>query len=152
VTVDDRVEAIVDRLRDGGGRATTARRATVRVLLSAGQAHLSAEDVIHQVHATNPEVADSTVYRTLSALEALGVVEHVHLGHGPSTYHLSNRPHQHLVCEHCGAVVEVPDAVFGGLATRIAEEYGFTIDPRHFAILGECRRCRDRRDRSAPTP
>jgi Fe2+ or Zn2+ uptake regulation protein len=142
--VDDRVTSILGQLRSQGGRATAARRATITVLLEAPRNHLSPEDIIRKVRAQHPDVAESTVYRALAALEDLGVVEHVHLGHGPSTYHLSGQAHQHLVCRHCGKVVEVPDSEFADLSERISAGYGFEIDPRHFAILGRCRHCRSR--------
>jgi Fur family transcriptional regulator, ferric uptake regulator len=141
----DPVEAIISRIRDGGGRASDARRATIGILLNSAQAHLSAEDIVTQVKLEHPGVADSTIYRTLATLEELGVVEHVHLGHGPSTYHLMKDRHQHLLCERCGKVIEVPEDVFGPLADQLETTYGFEIYPRHFAIVGLCRRCRSRR-------
>jgi Fur family ferric uptake transcriptional regulator len=141
VATTDRVEAIIGRIRNRGGRATEARRATIGVLLNTGQSHLSAEDIVHQVKLQHPEVAESTVYRNLSTLEALGVVEHVHLGHGPATYHLTDDGHQHLLCERCGQVVEVPEETFAPLAEQLAVTYGFTIHPRHFAIMGQCQGC-----------
>ena len=149
----DQVEAIIERLRGRGGRGTSARRATIQVLLDTGHAHLSAEEIATRVKASQPEVAESTVYRTLNALETLGVVEHVHLGHGPSTYHLSADTHQHLLCDSCGAVVEVPDEVFAALSDQLQETYGFRIHPHHFAMVGECRVCQTgtRDDRSGPS-
>ena len=148
----DAVEAILDEMRHRGGRATLSRRATITVLLS-GRRHLSAEDIVKEVKASHPDVAESTIYRNLTALEDLGVVNHVHLGHGPSTYHLAEESHQHLVCRRCGKVIEVPDEEFIPLAERLASAYGFHIEPRHFAISGECRRCRTRSGgRRSPQP
>jgi Fe2+ or Zn2+ uptake regulation protein len=140
----DDVEQIIARLRQRGGRATGTRRATVSVLLRAGANHMSAEDITAQVQAEHPDVAASTIYRTLTALEELGVVEHVHLGHGPSTYHLVSDPHQHLVCEDCGAVIEVPDEAFDELAGVVQDRYGFHLHLRHFALLGRCQACQRR--------
>ena len=54
---------------------------------------------------------------------------------------MRDEPHQHLVCEVCGAVVEVPDALFDDLARRVRAEYGFAIRPNHFAVLGRCDAC-----------
>jgi Fe2+ or Zn2+ uptake regulation protein len=141
----ERVEAIITKIRDGGGRATNTRRATIGVLLNSGQAHLSAEDIVSQVKLQHPDVAESTIYRNLATLEELGVVEHVHLGHGPSTYHLAEDGHEHLLCERCGKVIEVPEETFAPLADQLATTYGFRIHPRHFAIMGLCRRCQSRR-------
>jgi Fur family ferric uptake transcriptional regulator len=141
----DRVEAIITRIRQSGGRATNTRRATIGVLVNTGQSHLSAEDIVSQVKLQHPDVAESTIYRHLATLEELGVVEHVHLGHGPSTYHLTEDGHQHLLCERCGKVIEVPEDTFAPLADQLATTYGFQIHPRHFAIMGLCRHCQTRR-------
>jgi Fur family ferric uptake transcriptional regulator len=139
----EKTDAIMQRLRQHGGRATGARRATVDALLGAGRQHLSAEDITTMVQREHPEVAPSTIYRTLGALEDLGIVEHVHLGHGPSTYHLVPDRHQHLVCEVCGDVTEVPDEDFASLAAALEHRYGFSLRLGHFALLGCCRRCAD---------
>ncbi|WP_302182739.1 transcriptional repressor [Paraconexibacter antarcticus] len=43
----------------------------------------------------------SSVYRNLERLEALGVVRHVHLDHGPGLYTLQrDSDTDYLVCEH----------------------------------------------------
>jgi Fe2+ or Zn2+ uptake regulation protein len=137
---DERLERIVTLLRAGGGRVTSARRALVEALLAA-DAHMTADDLAARVQSAHPEVHRSTVYRTLDALERLGVVVHSHLGHGGGVYHLADERHQHLVCEECGTVVEVPDAVFTPLARTVRRRYGFTIEPGHFALVGRCAAC-----------
>jgi Fur family ferric uptake transcriptional regulator len=138
------VEKVVAMLRAQGGRVTATRRATIDVLLAGGDhRHLSAEDVATQVRRRLPDVAESTIYRTLTALEDLGVVTHVHLDHGPSTFHLTDQAHRHLVCRRCHAVIEVPSYEFVELSRRLDEAYGFAMSTEHFAIVGECRACRD---------
>ena len=136
----DRLDRILDQLRAGGGRITPARRALVTALLDA-DTHVTAEDLAAAVQRSHPDVHRSTIYRTLDALEELGVVDHVHLGHGRAVYHLLDDPHQHLVCEVCEDVIEVPDALFRPLADRLSRDYGFTLRPNHFAVLGRCAAC-----------
>jgi Fur family ferric uptake transcriptional regulator len=138
------VERVVALLRAKGGRVTATRRATIDVLLAGSHhRHLSAEDVADEVRRRLPDVAESTIYRTLGALEELGVVTHVHLGHGPSTFHLTAMAHRHLVCRKCGKVTEVPSYEFVELTRRLEEVYGFSMSSEHFAIVGECQTCRD---------
>jgi Fe2+ or Zn2+ uptake regulation protein len=127
-------------IRQQGGRVTTARRALVTALVEA-RGHVTADDLAAQVQKAQPDVHLSTIYRSLDALERIGVVDHVHLGHGRAVYHLTDEPHQHLVCEVCGAVIEVPDATFADLARILQGRYGFTIRPSHFAVLGRCQAC-----------
>jgi Fe2+ or Zn2+ uptake regulation protein len=127
-------------IRDQGARVTSARRALVTALVQA-RGHVTADDLAALVQKAQPDVHLSTIYRSLDALERIGVVDHVHLGHGRAVYHLADEPHQHLVCEACGAVVEVPDATFAELSDALRRRYGFAIRPNHFAVLGRCRAC-----------
>ncbi len=136
----DRTERIVEALRDRGARMTTARRAVVGALVQARR-HLTADDLTAIVQQADPDIHISTIYRTLDALERLGVVDHVHLGHGRAIYHLTDDPHQHLVCEACGTVVEVPDSTFADLGALLRQRYAFNIRPSHFAVLGRCANC-----------
>ena len=133
-------ETVLALLRARGGRVTTCRRAILETFLGTG-GHVTAEVLTARVQAGQPDVHGSTVYRFLDELERLGVVDHVHLGHGPAVYHLSTDAHHHLVCDRCGKVVEVPETVFDDLRGHLAEEFGFAVQPRHFAVTGRCREC-----------
>jgi len=135
------VDAVLALVREQGGRATPARRLLLEVLFETSD-HSTAEDLARAVQAKVPDVHLSTIYRNLEELEGLGVVVHTHIGHGPATYHLANRTHCHLVCEECGTVLDVPDDLFRSLNRATRERFGFAIDPRHFAVLGLCQRCR----------
>jgi Fe2+ or Zn2+ uptake regulation protein len=135
-----RLDGILDRIREQGGRVTTARRAIVTALVGA-EGHVTAEELTAAVQHAHPDVHLTTIYRCLDTLEQLGVVDHVHLGHGRAVYHLTDDPHHHLVCDRCGAVVEVPDAAFDDLGRDLQRDYGFAIRPHHFAVLGRCRAC-----------
>jgi Fe2+ or Zn2+ uptake regulation protein len=139
--VDDaRVQRLIATLRQRGGRVTSARRAVVAALVEA-EGHVTADQLADTVQTNQPDVHLSTIYRTLEALEHLGIVDHTHLGHGRAVYHLADDPHQHLVCELCGRVVEVPDDTFTDLGRVLRRTYGFTIRPSHFAVLGRCAAC-----------
>jgi Fur family transcriptional regulator, ferric uptake regulator len=134
------VEEVLDLLRARGGRMTSSRRILLEVLFEATD-HLSVEDLATAVQSRAPDVHVSTIYRNVEDLEHLGVVAHSHLGHGPATYQLASLSHAHFVCESCGARIEAPDAMFRGLARSAKSDLGFSIDPRHFAILGRCADC-----------
>jgi Fur family ferric uptake transcriptional regulator len=135
-TADD-VLAVV---RARGGRVTASRRAVIEALLS-GEHHVTADEIATRVAAEHPDVHRSTVYRTLERLQEVGVVTHVHLGHGPSTFHLADPPHTHAVCTVCGTVVEVPGDALDGLAERLRSDLGFELASQHFALSGRCAAC-----------
>jgi len=138
---DGRTTTILERLRSEGSRLTAARRALVEALVEADDHHVTADDLVAAVHRSAPAVHRSTVYRTLDALEQAGVVEHVHLGHGRAVYHLTDDRHHHLVCDRCGAVVQVPETVVAPLRDELVDGYGFMVNGRHFALPGVCRAC-----------
>lgn len=94
-----------------------------------------------QVRAKAPDVHMSTLYRNLDELERLGVISHVHLGHGPAVYHLSDQDHGHLVCSECGLVTEAPRTAFSGLARALRGRFGFELETQHFAVQGLCGHC-----------
>jgi Fur family transcriptional regulator, ferric uptake regulator len=137
---DTTVDEVIDRVRALGGRATVARRLILTLLFSDPKHH-TAEEIAAAVQAQAPEVHLSTIYRNLEELERIGVVEHVHLGHGPATYHVAPSTHGHLVCQECGVVTEIDDDSFGPFAESIRDNHGFFVDLHHFALLGRCARC-----------
>ena len=134
------IETILELIKERGGRMTTPRRAIITALLEAS-GHTTAEELADRVQAAHPDVHRSTVYRTLETLAELGVVDHVHLGHGPAVYHFTHDPHHHLICRTCGAVVEVPPGVLAPLNRSIRQRYGFQLDAKHFALGGVCQAC-----------
>jgi Fur family transcriptional regulator, ferric uptake regulator len=143
--VDAQEREILTLLRSEGGRVTTGRRAIVRALLTGPDHHVTAEDVARMVQVEHPDVHVSTVYRTLDSLEAHGVVERVNLstgGGGSAIYHLTDHTHHHLVCEQCGAVVELPPDGLADLAASVAERHGFELAGRHQVLSGLCADCR----------
>lgn len=142
----DRLDVLLARVRASGGRVTVGRRALLAHLV-ATDAHLTAEDLAAKVQADHPDVHRSTIYRSLRDLEELGIVDHVHLGHGAAVYHLADDVHRHLMCDACGTVIEVDDQVFASLERTLLEEHGFRLRPGHFAVAGRCRGCGPERSR-----
>jgi len=130
---------LIAGLRRAGLRVTKARRAICRVLATAEADHLRAGDVAAR---TGAGVDLSTVYRTLEALEGLGMVEHVHLGHGAGAYHVGpSTEHHHLVCDRCGRTFDVPIGDLRRAVERVTAPLGFVPDSAHFAIVGRCAEC-----------
>ena len=140
---DDRFERVLALVRSRGGRITDTRKAVLRAMFDSDDHHLTANDILATVADVAPEPDRATVYRTLELLTELGVVAHVHLGHSAAVYHLADVPHQHLVCDQCGAVVQVPLSLFTPLLRQIDEDFDFAVEPGHFALTGLCKACRD---------
>ena len=71
----DRLES---RIRDKGMRMTGARRIVADVLERA-EDHLDVEEVLRRARKKDPRIHLATVYRTLNALKAAGLVDELDL-------------------------------------------------------------------------
>jgi Fur family ferric uptake transcriptional regulator len=109
--------------------------------------HPTAEQVVSQVEATADGVHRATVYRVLDSLSALGIVSHVHVGHGATSYHLADRSHVHGHCRTCGTVVDLPESTLVAVRERLLVEHGFELDAGHIALSGRCAACASEPDR-----
>jgi len=138
---DHVIEEIDQLLRAHELRRTPQRQVTLEAIAELA-GHATAEQIVARVRKTLPTISPSTVYRTLTTLEEVGVVCHAHLGHTASIYHVGSAGlHQHLVCERCGALQEVDDSVTGPFAERLQRRFGFQANFTHFAVLGQCKDC-----------
>lgn len=135
-TVDD----VLALVRERGGRVTSARRLLLHALFDAPR-HWTAEELAEVIQTQAPDINLSTIYRNLEELEQMGVIVHAHLGHGPATYHLATSVHSHFVCEECNTAFEAPDELFRTLSKNARTQFGFEINPHHFAVLGRCKNC-----------
>jgi len=130
-----------DALRERGYRITPQRMLILDVLRGSDR-HISAEEIYAQVHDEYPHINISTVYRTLELLTNLGLATRTDLGEGRVRYHHAEKgQHHHLVCENCGAIVDVDESLFLPLKTALLEKYQFKANISHLAIFGRCSRC-----------
>lgn len=136
------IDIVADRLRARGERMTGPRRAVVSAL-AAQTSHVTAEELVGVVAGFDPRVHRASVYRSLEVLSALGVVQHIHVGHGPTVYHLVGAigVHPHAQCRTCGTLVDLPAGLLDDVAARLRAETGFTLDATHMALSGQCATC-----------
>ena len=131
------------RLRARGKRLTSQRE---RVLAAVGRlGHATPDEIAEAVGSDGSGTLPvSTVYRSLDALQELGLVGHTHVDHRAPSYHLAEHAtHVHVVCRGCGWVGEVPLTTADELVARIDERLGFAADASHAAVHGLCRTCRE---------
>lgn len=141
--LDGALEQAAALLRSRGDRMTGPRRAVITALAAPrDSSHLTPEQVVVAVAGVDPTVHRASVYRALEVLSSLGVVQHVHLGHGTTAYHLA-APHEHLHahCVRCDRVIDLPGSLLDDVARTVADEYGFVLDPAHVALSGTCVSC-----------
>ena len=134
--------SIIERLREQGYRLTP-QRAMILSIIEESDRHISAEEIYAQVAARYPQVNISTVYRTLELLKQLGLIYETDLGEGRVRYHPEDKGHHHhLVCQNCGAIIDIDESALAGLKDVLLDQYDFNAQLRHVAIFGLCGNCR----------
>ncbi|HEX5146734.1 MAG TPA: transcriptional repressor [Conexibacter sp.] len=137
----DSVDDVADALRRAGGRLTTSRRLVLEALFAARQP-ITAEQIANGFgrHAIPSDLA--SVYRNLERLEELGVVSHVHAGHGPGRYALAEQQGiEYLACDRCGKLTPVPAQRLDAVREQIREQLGHHARFSHFPLHGFCASC-----------
>jgi len=133
---------IIHKLSELGYRVTPQRMMILSAIENS-DSHISAEEIYAQVVAKYPRVNISTVYRTLELLKRLDLVTETDLGEGRVRYHPADRGHHHhLVCQECGAIIDLDESTLFTLRDTLLREYKFIADLRHLAIFGRCINCR----------
>ena len=136
----DAAEAISE-MRRRGLRVSTSRRLVLDALYAA-DGPCSAEHLAHGL-----ELDLASVYRNLDVFERHGLVQHVHLGHGPGLYVLVGAgEHEYLYCERCSAVRALAPAELDDLRSWLTDRFGYEARFTHHAIVGICPRCAARSD------
>jgi Fur family ferric uptake transcriptional regulator len=134
-------QSVVRAVRARGLRVTAARREVIESLFAAG-GPVSAERIASGLGGERPSVDDASVYANLELLEELGVVRHVHLGHGPGLWTLADRARREfLFCERCGEWRAVETSVLAEARAAIERATGYEPRFTHFPIAGLCPAC-----------
>jgi Fur family ferric uptake transcriptional regulator len=132
---------VVELMRQRGLRMTPQRRAIVAQIMRT-QGHISPTALVRTVQGQMPGVNASTVYRTLTLLEEVGVLAHAHLEGGAEYHRAEEAGHVHLTCSGCGAHDDLSLAEAEELQRLVLRQHNFLPDLTHFAISGLCGDCR----------
>jgi Fur family transcriptional regulator, ferric uptake regulator len=135
------LEDVAAAIRAAGGRLTATRRLVLEALFEA-DGPVSAELLASRLARRGPAFDLPSVYRNLERLEGLGVIHHVHLGHGPGLYALiGGGEREYLCCERCRRVTSVPPGDLDPIRDEIRDRFGYDARFSHFPITGLCAEC-----------
>jgi Fur family peroxide stress response transcriptional regulator len=140
------IAAIEARCQQLGVALTGQRRAVIEVLAGRGD-HPTADDVFVALARRRLGIGKATVYRTLDALAALGVI--VRVAHPGSVARFDARAdrHHHLVCDACGAMHDLDHESYDGLRLPSTRATGFVAHDYSVQVRGLCARCAKPRGR-----
>ena len=141
LAVVEDLDSAVDYMRERGLRVSAARRLVVEALLAA-DGPMSAEQIAEGIGGRVPSSDIASVYRNLQAFEEIGLVRHVHLGHGPGLHALAVAgEREYLTCERCADYRAVAPAELDAVRELIERQFGYRASFIHFPIVGLCPAC-----------
>jgi Fur family ferric uptake transcriptional regulator len=131
-------------LRERNLRSTSQRDDIARVFFAADR-HLSIEELYTAVKKVNPRVGYATVYRTLKLLKECDLAAERHFDDGQARFEAVEgeaQPHDHIICERCGKIVEFASQELERLQERIGRFLGFVVSRHRMELYGICADCR----------
>jgi Fur family ferric uptake transcriptional regulator len=128
-------------MRKRGLRVTAARRLVLEALMAA-DGPMSAEQISEGIGGRVPSSDIASVYRNLQAFHDIGIVRHVHLGHGPGLHALAvSGEREYLTCERCADFLAVAPQELDAARELIERRFGYRASFTHFPIVGLCPAC-----------
>ena len=135
-------DSLVQAVEASGLRMTPQRRA-ICGFLDGNTDHPSAADIYRALEPTHPSLSLATVYNTLEALKARGLILELAFDDG-NRYDPDTRLHVNVVCRECGRIHDVPGdrTPLGAMGDAVGRASGYRLDP-HQEILyqGVCPEC-----------
>jgi Fur family transcriptional regulator, peroxide stress response regulator len=137
----NRLDEMLSRLRERGGRITPQRMAVLRILAES-QGHPSVDRIYQQVRESFPTTSLATVYKTVSLLKEMGEV--LELGFSDDSNRYDGKtpyPHPHLVCIRCREIMDPELESLSGLQEELIRDTGFRILSHRLDFFGICPKC-----------
>ncbi|HNT54424.1 MAG TPA: Fur family transcriptional regulator [Anaerolineaceae bacterium] len=140
--IETRLPILMEKLRSHGYRLTPQRLAILKILADA-TTHPTVEQIYAQVHADFPTTSLATVYKTVTLLKEEGELLELSLGGRSNRYDGRNPlPHPHLICVHCGSILDPDLTHFDELPQEIGQKYGYQVISHRVDFFGICPQCR----------
>lgn len=136
-------QKLEDYLRQEGHRVTPERFEVLEAVMSAS-GHFDADELFLSLKKNGSKVSRATVYNTLDILETCDLVFKTRLKDHGSRYEkaFGRAHHDHLMCVHCGKIVEFTDDNIERSQEAVAKKFRFKLISHSHQIFGICPDCR----------
>ena len=149
--VQQRLEAMLAKLREHHFRITPQRLAVLKVL-AASQGHPTVEEIYEQVSIEFPTTSIATIYKTVHLLKQMKEVLELGFPEGSNRYD-GNKPfpHPHVICVGCRKILDPDLESLKDITAEVSEETGFEILTHRLDFFGLCTDCQKKEARD-PKP
>jgi Fe2+ or Zn2+ uptake regulation protein len=145
-----RAEEMLEKLVAHGYRATEPRQALLEVI-ACRSGWFSVRELCEDLGQKRIRVGRATIFRTLSLLVDLGLLERVRGANEVEGYVVTGagEHHHHLICSRCGRVEELPECPVAERLTELAAERQFQVVSHSLEVYGVCIECLRQESRGA---
>jgi Fur family transcriptional regulator, ferric uptake regulator len=127
-----------------GHRAGGARQAVIDELATSGGC-VDAEHLEARLRSADRSVGTASVYRALSLLAELGLLQRVAVAGSPSRFelvHPDGHHHHHIVCDGCGRTEAFTDAALERAISKASRRSDYEVRSHEVTLHGKCESCR----------
>lgn len=143
------LELFKEVLKTNGLKYTRQREILLKCLYN-NSSHYTPENLYLYIKEQYPDlnIGIATVYRTLNLLEDAGMVTSLSFGAQGKKFELANKPHHdHMICKHCGLIIEFQDATIERKQTQVAKEHNFELTGHLMQLYGICAECKKKENK-----
>lgn len=125
------------------------KRKAILDAISGTTIHPTAEWVYQALKPEYPDLSLGTVYRNITRFKEDGLIISVGIINGQERFDATVEPHDHFVCEECGAVLDLKDSVLPDSADQQVERrYGVQVASHSLVFRGICPKCMKSREKN----
>lgn len=120
----------------------TVQKNTVLDVFRRERSHMTAEQIFDAVHAENPQISRSTVFRVLGQLADRGDILRIKIADGADYFDFQTHPHYHIKCVECGAVCDIEMPMLEGIEKMVTDTRRYDIIDYYIMFSGICSECK----------
>ncbi|ADY55971.1 ferric uptake regulator, Fur family [Syntrophobotulus glycolicus DSM 8271] len=136
-------------LKENGYKFTNQRKYVYEVLMENGGKHLNSQEIYELVKNKYPDIGVATVYRTLTLLEDMELIDGVDFEDGFRRYEVikgeEEHRHHHLICLECGIIKEMEEDLLENIEDEISCKNHFKVIDHRVKFYGYCSDCLEKR-------
>ena len=137
----DTHNTLTDTLRKAGMRITPQRVAICKLLAETTE-HPTAAAIYEEIKEQYSSLSLATVYNTLDALVAQGVVNVLgNAGDDKAHFDAHIEPHINLACIECHKIVDIPSSYVNQMDNEITQTSGYRLLGARVMYYGVCPDC-----------